>query len=822
MTTNDHRPPQRMFMLGVWIALLVAVGAAGYLLRSFMLKTYGVDAFDSACNINDTFNCDKINTSVWGKIFGLPVTTFALPTYAAWAALAWLGSSADDRARISLRLLQVSSALALAYGAFLLFIMVSVEQTFCLFCLTMDAAAATVLVLSTLSLRALGPAQGQLSWPGPLATAVVVGLASFGMTYTWHNDSKAKLMAEQMARAEKQAEQAKFDRAKLAAEQAKAAKAAPKGGDPAAASAGAGTAAASGPQVAKKISDALYVVPVHPDDAVMGPADAKVTVVEYADFQCGYCKKLFYALQTVKARYKGRVRFVFKHFPMSTLCNPHLKNNKHRYACNAALAAECARRQGRFWSMHDLLFKNQHKLKGPDLRWYAKQVGLDMDKYTACMRAPEPRQNLKRTIDEGGEALGLRATPRTFINGLLLSGSLPPEVLSRFIDEAFKSAGAAELAAQAAGAKPLAAKGVPTAPNAPAKPSGMVEVKSAKGSFWIDAYEASVDKEGRALSLAGTEPANASWYAAKTACEKAGKRMCTSFEWVTACQGKDAVDDDSNGNFADDYIEGNQFPYADYFEPDNCHVNGDRRSGTPVKTGANAKCRTPAGVFDLAGNVEEWIEQTEARAQLAGGDFRVKEKGSCLRAHRSFGPGHRSRGIGFRCCADKEVANASDAPVAAAAPGSIVGQKVGDFAAQRAMAGNAPGAAGKAFTHKDLLGKVTFVTFFASWCSPCRRELPELSALAERYGKKGFQVLAVGVDTEAHASEQFIGAHGRQTEGLVFSIDPNAKVLGRFDVTNMPTGYLVDRKGVVVHKQIGYGTKTAAELGTKIEAALGR
>ena len=110
MTAIDPRPPHRNLMIGVWIALLVAVGAAGYLLRSFMLKTYGVDAFDSACNINETFNCDKINTSVWGKLFGLPVTAFALPTYAAWAALAWLGSSADDRARISLRLLQVSAA----------------------------------------------------------------------------------------------------------------------------------------------------------------------------------------------------------------------------------------------------------------------------------------------------------------------------------------------------------------------------------------------------------------------------------------------------------------------------------------------------------------------------------------------------------------------------------------------------------------------------------------------------------------------------------------------------------------------------------------
>ena len=61
------------------------MSAAGYLLRSFMLKTYGVDAFDSVCNVSETINCDKINTSVWGKIAGYPVTLFALSTYLAWA-----------------------------------------------------------------------------------------------------------------------------------------------------------------------------------------------------------------------------------------------------------------------------------------------------------------------------------------------------------------------------------------------------------------------------------------------------------------------------------------------------------------------------------------------------------------------------------------------------------------------------------------------------------------------------------------------------------------------------------------------------------------
>ena len=794
MTQHASTPPHRGLMILIWVALAAAVSAAGYLLRSFMLKTYGVDAFDSVCNVSETINCDKINTSIWGKIAGYPVTLFALSTYSAWAALAWLGSTADDRARACLRLLQVSAGLAVGYGLFLLYIMVAVEKTLCLFCLTMDLASVVVLVSATLSLKRLGPAEGQLYWGRPLATAVVVGCLSLAMTYTWHNDTKDSLIETQKAQAAKIQKDAEAARAKLAKEQAEAkAKAAKEG-----------NAAAPALQEARKVSDSLYVVPVHPEDASIGPADAKVTVVEYADFQCGYCKKLFYALQTIKQRYKGKVRFAFKHFPMSTRCNPHLKNNKHRYACGAALAAECARRQGKFWPMHDLLFKNQHKLKGSDLRWYAQQVGLDMAKYAQCMRAPEPRAALKRSIDEGGLKLGLRATPRTFINGLLLSGSLPPEVLSQFIDTELRKAGANTPAPAAAPKKE------PEVAKAPRKEAGMVKIQTGRGAFWIDAYEAAIDAQGRAVSRAGVKPANVSWYDAKKACEKAGKRLCDSYEWVSTCQGKDAVDDDQNGNFADDYIEGNQFPYADFYEPNRCHVTGDRRNGEPVATGSKAECRTPTAVYDLVGNVEEWIEKVEGRAQLAGGDFRVKEKGSCLRAHRSFGPGHRSRGIGFRCCADAEVA-ARDGAVSdkAALAAGVLGKSVKAFEVD--LIG--PGApAGQKFSATKLKGKVTFVSFFASWCSPCSREMPELATLVEEYGKRGFQVLAVGVDTEKHLSDGFAQQHGRALPGLFFAGDPNAKLLGQFDVTNMPTGYLVDRSGKIRHKQIGFGKTTVEQL----------
>ena len=103
-------------MIGVMVALAVATAAAGYLLNAFMLNTYGAEAFESACNFSATFNCDKLNTSEWGKIGGIPITIFAIPTYLAMGLLAWLAKAGGPRARGSLALLMAgcsSASLAL-------------------------------------------------------------------------------------------------------------------------------------------------------------------------------------------------------------------------------------------------------------------------------------------------------------------------------------------------------------------------------------------------------------------------------------------------------------------------------------------------------------------------------------------------------------------------------------------------------------------------------------------------------------------------------------------------------------------------------------
>ena len=122
----------------------------------------------------------------------------------------------------------------------------------------------------------------------------------------------------------------------------------------------------------------------------LGPKDAKVTVVKFADFQCAYCRYLAMTMAPVHKKYKDRVRFVMKNFPMNVKCNPRMAGyDKHPNACESAYAGRCAGLQGKFWEMHDQMYANQEALDEASLAKYAKSLELDEAKFAACMKAPE-------------------------------------------------------------------------------------------------------------------------------------------------------------------------------------------------------------------------------------------------------------------------------------------------------------------------------------------------------------------------------------------------------------------------------------------------
>jgi protein-disulfide isomerase len=150
-------------------------------------------------------------------------------------------------------------------------------------------------------------------------------------------------------------------------------------------------------------------VPVNPADHNLGPSHAAITVVEYGDFECPNCKQAAPALKMQLERFVGRVRLVWRQFPLEEV---------HPHALQAALASEAAAGQGKFWPIHDLLFDEQRHLDAAHLRRHAQSLELDMRRYDADMADTVYLQRVREDID-GARASGVRGTPTFFVNGAI-------------------------------------------------------------------------------------------------------------------------------------------------------------------------------------------------------------------------------------------------------------------------------------------------------------------------------------------------------------------------------------------------------------------
>jgi protein-disulfide isomerase len=155
-----------------------------------------------------------------------------------------------------------------------------------------------------------------------------------------------------------------------------------------------------------------------------GGKDATVTVIEFSDFQCPYCRAAENSIKQVRAKYGDRVKFVYEDFPLGF----------HEHAMDAARAARCAGEQDKFWQYHDALFEDQSKLAVADLKGKAAKLGLDSPKFAACFDKQEPDALIKADHAQG-QALGITGTPIFYINGRQLSGAQPADKFAEVIDE---------------------------------------------------------------------------------------------------------------------------------------------------------------------------------------------------------------------------------------------------------------------------------------------------------------------------------------------------------------------------------------------------
>jgi protein-disulfide isomerase len=167
------------------------------------------------------------------------------------------------------------------------------------------------------------------------------------------------------------------------------------------------------------------VPPITADDHIKGNENAKVTLIEYSDFQCPYCARHYQTIKKIFDEYGDKVRLVYRHFPLSF----------HPEAQKAAEASECAAEQGKFWEMHDAIFEANLAGTMSVTKWKeeAKKLGLNTKKFNDCLDSGKYANKVSNQM-AGGSAAGVQGTPATFVNGELVEGAIPYEQFKAVIE----------------------------------------------------------------------------------------------------------------------------------------------------------------------------------------------------------------------------------------------------------------------------------------------------------------------------------------------------------------------------------------------------
>ena len=155
-----------------------------------------------------------------------------------------------------------------------------------------------------------------------------------------------------------------------------------------------------------------------------GPENAKITIVEFTDFECPFCSRAHETIEQVLKEYEGKIKFVRKDFPLAF----------HKNAMNAHLAANCAQDQKKYWEYTEKLWTNKDKLEVDNLKAYANELGFNTQEFNTCLDSQKYKSKIETDINEG-QKYGVRGTPAFFINGKMLSGARPYGDFKEIIDK---------------------------------------------------------------------------------------------------------------------------------------------------------------------------------------------------------------------------------------------------------------------------------------------------------------------------------------------------------------------------------------------------
>lgn len=375
-----------------FVLLVFGIGVSAYLTLHHYEVLYGLADSKSVCNVNETLDCDAVNSSSYSEFLGVPVAIIGGFVFLVQLLLLFgIKAFAEDEKKILKRFFFYISSANVVVTVFLAFVQTFILKTYCLFCLSLYVVTLGVFLCSLpdrgfsqlkndiLGLFRSGEAQGHR---GILFTLLIIPIGSVlghamvkqGLTNgadinrmvnnsvaEWHLNSKYDFVTDT----------------------------APK----------------------------------------FGSENPKLELVEFYDYQCGHCKKARLSLHTFVKSQKDKVRIVFQNYPLSSDCNPSMKSKGHGKSCEMAKAAICAHKAGKFMEAHDWIMEHQEKLNDASLTEMSAQLGLDKSSLEACMSDTETAAELAKQV-ERGTLSGVQGTPAIFANGKLLPGGFLIPVLN--------------------------------------------------------------------------------------------------------------------------------------------------------------------------------------------------------------------------------------------------------------------------------------------------------------------------------------------------------------------------------------------------------
>jgi protein-disulfide isomerase/uncharacterized membrane protein len=401
-TSEASARPIRRWPLRVLLVVLAFGVVAGALMTwHHETQLYGGGGELIGCTESATVSCAEVNTSAWSEVLGVPLATWAVATYLTFAALVILALRGR---RAAGHLLVFGGGAVSALSILLLYVSISQIGFVCSWCLRLYLVNAATLALAWIAVGFGRPDRATVLRAAAIfvrTALLVIGAQRF---YRHHLLGDAPVLADTPTGP------ATVEHDPASPVPPRTFEVTSEGGK----------------------SGSLVIAA---GDAWKGNPRAKVTLVEFADFQCGHCRNVSTALSSVFEKYGDRVLFVFKHYPLDPMCNPGVVNLKHILGCPAARAGVCAREQGKFWAFHDLVYANQSELSLENLRVHAEHAGVDLARFVACVEDPRSLDAV-RSNGELGKALNLHGTPRIFIGGALYSGGRAPEAIARALEAA--------------------------------------------------------------------------------------------------------------------------------------------------------------------------------------------------------------------------------------------------------------------------------------------------------------------------------------------------------------------------------------------------